>query len=217
MLLRRGLDWLGRLLFVGLLLVLFVFAPAEELLEDVLLLFLLGLLGCVGSIAVRRGVGSLADDWSAGCRLWDCRFRRRGFVAADAEDLLDEVLGILSHLAAGVDGRSAIEEGNVETVVGAGGVHEKTGGLVDMGDGDAVGCGEGFDVGVLRKLDRAFHELRPYGSRSMSAFDLDVGVVVVADPDDADEVRGIAGEPGIVAGSCLAGGRSGEAVPANRS
>jgi hypothetical protein len=214
MLLRRRLDWLGGLLLV---LLVFVFAAAEDLLEDVLLLFLLGLLRCVGSIAVRRRVGGLADDGGAGCRLWDCRFGGRRFVAADAEDLLDKVLRILPHLAAGVDGRSAIEERGVDVVVGTRGIGEEVRGLVDAGGGDALRRGEGLDVGILREQDRALHELGPYGSRGVSAFDLDVGVIVVADPDDADKVRGIAGEPGIMAGSCLAGGRSGEAVPANRS
>ena len=52
--------------------------------------------------------------------------------------------------------------------------------------GDAFGGGEGFHVGVLRKLDGALHELGPDGRGGVGAFDLDVGVVVVADPDDAE-------------------------------
>lgn len=175
------------LLFL-LLVFIFVFAGAEDLLENVPFLFLLGLLRGVGSIAVRRRVGGLADDGGAGCRLWDCSFRGGGFVAADAEDLLDEVLRILSHLAAGVDGRRAIEERGVDTVVGTTGIGEEVRGLVDAGGGDALRRGEGLDVGVLGEQDRALHELRPNGGRGMSAFDLDIGVVVVADPDDADEV-----------------------------
>ena len=50
------------------------------------------------------------------------------------------------------------------------------------------GGDEGFDVGVLRKLDGALHELGPDGCGGVCALELDVGVVVVADPDDADEV-----------------------------
>ena len=91
------------------------------------------------------------------------RVRCGWLVAADAEDLLDEVLRILAHLAAGVDGSGAVEEGDVEAVVGAGGVDEEVGGLVDVGGGDAFGSGEGFDVGVLGKLDGALHELGPDG------------------------------------------------------
>src|ERR1700759_671174 len=76
-LLRRGLGSCGRLFVFWLLLVLFVllvFSAAEELLEDVLLLFLLGLLRGIGSVSVGRGVGGLADDWCAGCRWWHCGF-----------------------------------------------------------------------------------------------------------------------------------------------
>jgi len=105
---------LGRLLLVFI----FVFAAAEDLLEDVSLLLLLGLLCCVGSVSVRRGVGGLADDGGAGCRLWDRSFGGRRLIAADAEDLLDEVLRILSHLAAGIDRRSAIEERGVDAIAG---------------------------------------------------------------------------------------------------
>ncbi len=50
------------------------------------------------------------------------------------------------------------------------------------------------------------------GAAASAPWSLTIGVVVVADPDDADEVGGVAGEPGVVAGSGLAGGRGGEAT-----
>src|ERR1700736_5211059 len=106
MLLRRRLD---RLFILFFLLVLFVFAATEDLLEDVLLLFLLGLLGGVGSVSVWRGVGGGANNGCAGCGRWRGCIRGGGFVAADAEDLLDEVLRVLAHLAAAVDGGGAVE------------------------------------------------------------------------------------------------------------
>ncbi len=59
------------------------------------------------------------------------------------------------------------------------------------------------------------HELGPDGRGRESALELDVGVVVVADPDDAEEIGGVAGEPGVVAGSGFAGGGGGEAVAAD--
>jgi hypothetical protein len=37
------------------------------------------------------------------------------------------------------------------------------------------------------------------GAAASCALDLDVGVVVVADPHDAEQVGGVAGEPGVVA------------------
>ena len=42
----------------------------------------------------------------------------------------------------------------------------------------------------------------------------DVGVVIVADPDDAEEVGGVAGEPDVVGGAGLAGCGCGETVGA---
>ena len=95
-----------------------VFAAAEDFLEDVLLFGLSGL-GGVRSIAVWWGVWS-GDGWYRWCLVWF-----GGGVAAYAEDLLNEVLGALGHLAAGVDWGRAVEEGDVEGVVGAGGVDEE--------------------------------------------------------------------------------------------
>ncbi len=40
---------------------------------------------------------------------------------------------------------------------------------VDVGGGDAFGRDEGFDVGVLRELDGALHELGPDGSGGVRA------------------------------------------------
>ena len=171
----------------------------------------LGLLALEGSRGAVRVMGAGTAGWVGGTAVGGC------LVAAHAEDLLEEVLGGLGHLAAGVLGSGAVEEGGVEGVVGAGGVGEEVGGPVDADGGDAFRCGEGFDVGVLGKLDGALHELGPDGRGGVGAFDLDVGVVVVADPDDAEEVGGVSGEPGVVAGAGLAGGGSGEAVSANGS
>jgi hypothetical protein len=176
----------------------FVFAATEDLLEEIFLLGLGWRLRGVGCIAVGRCVGWLPDDGSTG-RGWRGRggmigVGSSGFVAADTEDLLDEVLRVLAHLAAGVDGRGAVEEGDVEAIAWAGGVDQKTGWSVDVSGGDAFGRDEGFDVGVLRELDRALHELGPDGSGRVRALQppgepgRDVGVVVVADPDDADKV-----------------------------
>ncbi len=55
------------------------------------------------------------------------------------------------------------------------------------------------------------------GAAAWAPSSLDVGVVVVADPDDAEEIGGVAGEPGVVAGSGFAGGGGGEAVAADCS
>lgn len=136
-------------------------------------------------------------------------------MAAYAEDLLDEVLGAFGHLTAGVDWGRAVEKGDVEGVAGTGGVGQEVGGLVDAGGGDAFWGGEGFDVRILRKLDGAVHELRPDGGCGQGSDKFDVGVVVVADPDDADEIGGIGCEPDVVAGAGLAGGGGVEAKPAD--
>ena len=141
------------------LLLLFVFAAAEDLLQEVSLLGWGWLLGGVGGVAVWWRVWWDAD-YGCACGLlrWGGLF---GFAAADAEDLLDQVLGALAHLAAGIGGCRAVQECNVEDFTGACGVGKKAGGFVDAGGGDTFRRGEWFDVGVLRELDGALHELGP--------------------------------------------------------
>ena len=79
---------------------------------------------------------------------------------------------------------------------------------------------EGFDVGVLGELDGTVHELGPDGGGGVGALERtcqstrDICVIVVADPDHAEQVGGVAGEPDIVGGSGFAGGGCGEAVRA---
>ncbi len=192
----------------------FVVAAAEDFLEDVFLLNRGRLCGLAGS----------AIWWRIGrCRGGRCRWRV-GLgcgVAAYAEELLDEVLGALGHLAAGVDRDGAVEECCVEGVAGAGGVGQEVGGFVDASDGDAFGRREGFDVGVLGELDGAVHELSPDGGGGVGALERtcqatrDICVVVISYPHDAEQVRGVAGEPDIVGGSGLAGCGCGEAMPAS--
>ena len=77
-------------------------------------------------------------------------------------------MGAFAHLAAGVDRRGAIEEGYVEVAAGASRVGEEIASLVDAGGGDSCRRAERFDVGVLGKLDGAFHELGPEGSGRVS-------------------------------------------------
>ena len=98
----------------------FVFAAAEDLLEEVFLFGWSGRLIGVGGVAVWGRVGIDANDGrgGVGCGV-------RGGSAAEAEDLLDEILGAFAHLAAGVGGCGAVEEGGVEDVAGAAGVGEE--------------------------------------------------------------------------------------------
>ena len=103
-----------------LLVFIFVFAAAEDLLQEVLLFLRCGRLRRIGSVAVWRSVGCGGRrerrlQVAAWCCWWSA-----GLIAADAEDLLDEVLRIFTHLAAGIHGRGAIEEGDVEAVARAG-------------------------------------------------------------------------------------------------
>jgi len=88
-------------------LLVFIFAGTEDFLQEVSLLRWGGLLSGVGSVAVWRSVGGGADNWSAG-RGRCCSIRWSGLVAADAEDLLEEVLRVFAHLAAGIDGRGSV-------------------------------------------------------------------------------------------------------------
>ena len=101
---------------------LLVFSTTEDLLEEVLLFGLSGLLRGIGRIAVGRSVRRLPDYGSSYCRRWSSRWPGVGccrLAAAEAEDLLQEVLRVFAHLAAGIHRCRAVEEANVEAVVGA--------------------------------------------------------------------------------------------------
>src|ERR1700679_942533 len=78
--------WGGLRLFVFIIL-----AAAEDFLKEVLLFGLGGGLGGVGGVAVGWGVGGLANDRGASGAWRRGGIRCGGFVATDAEDLLDEV------------------------------------------------------------------------------------------------------------------------------
>ena len=137
-----------------------------------------------------------------------------GAALEDVEEALAEALASFAHVRAGACRACVYEEGHRYIVVGAAVVGDEAGGDVDAEHFDAVGCGEGLHVGVLWELDGSVHELGPDGRGGVSALQLNVGVVVVADPDDAEEVGGVAGEPGVVLSAGFAGGRGGEAVAA---
>ena len=144
--------------------------------------------------------------------------RRLGYGAlAEAEDLLEEIALVAHRVVAGVGGLRAIEEGG-GVVVGAGGVGEQVGGVVELDLDDAGGRHKVLSIGVLRQLHRVLHEVGPDGTGGARALGIedaqllfDVGVVVVADPDDAEEVGGESGVPGVVGGSGFAGGGRDEA------
>ena len=116
-------------------------------------------------------------------------------------------------MGAGVGGRGAIEEGGI-VVLGAGGIGKEVRVLVELYQVDTLRYGEVAGVGVLGQLDGMLHECGPDGGGGMRTFQLDVGIVVIADPDDADEVGRVAGEPGIVrgAGFSRSGGLESEAA-----
>lgn len=113
--LLRGWGRLRLGLRLGLLV--FIAAAPEDLLKDVLLFLRWGWLRVVRSVAVRWRVGRVADNGSGSCGWRRRGFGSGGFVASDAEELLNEVLRVLPHLAAGIDWRCAIEEGHVEAIV----------------------------------------------------------------------------------------------------
>ena len=64
---------------------------------------------------------------------------------------------------------------------------------------------------------RALHEFGPDGGGGGGALHFDVGVVVVTDPDDAEQVGAVGGEPYIVRGAGFAGRGRGEAAGADES
>src|SRR3984957_19872936 len=88
---------------------------------------------------------------------------------------------------------------DVDLFTGAGAVRggefERFG--IDHDGLNAVGGREVLHVFVGRELRGVNHEVGPDGRVGSTAGDSDVAVVVEADPDDADEIIGKAGKPGV--------------------
>lgn len=127
-----------------------------------------------------------------------------GAAFEEIEEALAEALAGFSHVCAGACRAGVDEEGHGDVVVGAAVVGDEARGGIDAEHLDAVGRCEGLHVRVLRELDGAVHERGPDGRGGVGALQLDVGVVVIADPDDAEQVGGVAGEPGVVRGAGFA-------------
>src|SRR4051794_33309276 len=62
-------------------------------------------------------------------------------------------------------------------------------------------------------LMRALHETCPDWHGGFRAFELNVLIIVKADPYDAQQLRSVAGEPGIVRSAGFAGRRKDKAAP----
>jgi len=66
-----------------------------------------------------------------------------------------------------------------------------------------VGRRERFGRGILPDGQRALHEFSPDGQGGMRAFDIELAIVVEADPDDAEQIGRETREPAIVRGARL--------------
>ncbi len=147
-------------------------------------------------------------------------FRSPGFpgrpcLLADAKKLLEDIALIPCALVAGLRGRCSVEKNRI-VVCRATGIREQVRHFVQPHRRNPGGRDELARIGVLRQLDRVLHELRPDGRRGFAAFQLQIRIVVIADPDDAQQVAGKAGEPRIVRGAGFARCRGGEACSAHR-
>ena len=114
-------------------------------------------------------------------------------------------------MGAGAGGCGAVEESCGVGVAWAGRVSRQVGGAVDAEAVDAIGSGEGSHVGVLRELDGAVHEASPNGRGRDGSGKFYVRVVVVSDPDDADEIGRVGCKPRIMRCAGFASSGGGEA------
>jgi len=126
------------------------------------------------------------------------------FVAADAEDVWMKFCGILTIWLHVLTARC--HETQRRYCFWDNWTRRGGSSLAHAGVWTPSGGGDGLDVGVTGKQSRALHELRPMEPRPWRPSILSRCSQSVADRNDADEVRGITGEPGIVTGSVLAAG-----------
>src|SRR5690242_12383571 len=201
---QEGTALLRVLLVLLLLLIVILLASAEQAAEEAAFFGFGLLLGLVVLSVLRArltGLLRLARGQHSGLRAGRQLLL---LAAAEPEELLEEVSLVLIGMGAGIPRSRAVEKSRV-VVVGAGLIGEEIGVLVELDQIDALRDGEVARIGVLRKLNGAFHELRPDGGGELGAFGLDVGVVVIAHPDDTDQVGGVSGKPGIVRCAGFAG------------
>src|SRR5882672_4115102 len=79
----------------------------------------------------------------------------------------------------------------------------------------AFGRIEVFYVFVAGQRRRSEHEIRPDGRSRCAAGQAEVAVVVKTYPDDANEIRGVSGEPAIAGGSGFPCGGQSKSVRAD--
>ena len=77
---------------------------------------------------------------------------------------------------------------------------------VDFLCDDALGRIEAVDVAILAVLVRALHEVHPNRQRALSALQLQIAVIVEANPDDTDDLGSKSGKPAIAVGAGFARG-----------
>src|SRR5437588_1798103 len=178
-------------------------------------LFLLIVLGTLGRL------GRLYDRWGRkwlGCLLSRIRHRRRRTrMWSNAKDLLEEIALITSGHLAGLIRLSARDKGRF-VIVRTDGSGQVIRYFVELYVDHSGRRIEGTNsILVLWQGDRAFHELSPDRRCGFGAFQLQVTVVVITYPNNAQQIRGVAGEPGVVRGPRLSCRGSREAVTAPNS
>src|SRR5262249_49921861 len=112
-------------------------------------------------------------------------------------------------LLAGLGRLGAVDKGS-RIVIRAGGRGNLVGGLVQGQLNYPLGRSKRLYIRVIWQVDCPFHELGPDGQRNRRAAKVNITVVIVTHPHNAEQVGGKTGKPSIVGASGLAGGRSGE-------
>src|SRR5579884_4222842 len=201
------------LLWVVLLLVLLLvlFTQSEELAEEpALFLWLLRrllVLRC-GSIlcGIRRRRYRLYDRRRRPLHNWS-----RGLLFSQPENLLEEIALIAIGVIAGIGRLCSVEKRRGVSVIRTGGIGEQVRAFIQSHERDARRDSEFRNIRVLRQRDGALHEIGPDGSRGLHSLELDVRIVIISDPDDAQQVRRISSEPCIIRSPCFSGGGGSEA------
>src|SRR5690348_13996935 len=81
---------------------------------------------------------------------------------------------------------------------------QHTRGRINLFADDAVGLRETVAAEFGPERERLLHKRCPDGQRRLRAFEAKFGVIVKADPNDADQIWRVAGEPTVARGAGLA-------------
>src|ERR1700730_8681250 len=118
-------------------------------------------------------------------------------------------------LVAGFPGFSASDKGS-NIIVRTCWRSQAVGCFIQLHINHTCGLGERLHAGILRQGGRLLHEFGPNGGGSLRTTEAQIAIVVITDPNDAEQVGGASRDPAVVRAAGLPRRRSSKTATADR-